>query len=128
MLQGLRTIVYPAPDLDAAKAWFAAVAGRAPYFDEPFYVGFEVGGYELGLDPGADPADGPVTYWGVADAEAALAELLAHGATVHQPVRDVGDGILVASVRTPQDFLMGVIVNPHFTASGGASPPDPAAS
>ncbi len=120
MLLGLRTIVYPAPDLDAAKRWFAAVTGVAPYFDEPFYVGFDVGGYELGLDPAADPGDGPVTYWGVADARAAVAELLGHGATEHVGVREVGGGIEVASVRTPDGHVLGVIFNPHFKAASAA--------
>ena len=60
MFLGLRTVIYPAPDLEAMKAWFAALLGIGPYFDQPFYVGFEVGGYELGLDPSADPAAGPV--------------------------------------------------------------------
>lgn len=53
MFLGLRTVIYPAPDLDAAKAWFTEVLGREPYFDQSFYVGFEVGGYELGLSPAA---------------------------------------------------------------------------
>ena len=51
MLLGLRTVIYPAPDLAAAKRWFGAVLGVEPYFDEPFYVGFSVGGYELGSTP-----------------------------------------------------------------------------
>ena len=57
-MQGLRTVIYPAPDLDAAKAWWTALLGQEPYFDQPFYVGYEVAGYELGLLPDADPADG----------------------------------------------------------------------
>ena len=48
---GLRTCIYPVPDLAAAKAWYARAFGVEPYFDEPFYVGFEIGGYELGLIP-----------------------------------------------------------------------------
>ena len=50
MFQGLRTVIYHAPDLAAAKAWYAAAFGVKPYFDEPFYVGFEIGGFELGLE------------------------------------------------------------------------------
>ena len=46
---GLRTAKYAAQDLAAAKKWYAEVLGRQPYFDEPFYVGFDVGGYELFL-------------------------------------------------------------------------------
>ena len=62
MLLGLRTTIYPTADLEASKAWFTGLLGFGPYFDEPFYVGYEVGGYELGLNPDADVADGAVTY------------------------------------------------------------------
>ncbi len=68
---GLRTVIYPAPDLGAAKQWWKELLGFGPYFDEPFYVGFEVAGYELGLLPTANPAEGALTYWGVDDVQAA---------------------------------------------------------
>ena len=111
---GLRTVIYPSPDLAAAKAWFTGVLGFGPYFDEPFYVGFNVGGYELGLDPNADPAAGAITYWGVDDADEALAALLAQGARERSAVQDVGDGIRVATVVGPTGSIVGVIENPHF--------------
>ena len=114
MFLGLRTVIYPAPDLAASKAWYAALLGIEPYFDEPFYVGFDVAGYELALDPDADPAGGPITYWGVADAEVALAQLLAAGAGPHADLREVGDGIRVASVIEPGGAVLAVIENPHF--------------
>ena len=38
---GLRTIIYPAPDLEALKKWYIQATGVLPYFDEPFYVGFK---------------------------------------------------------------------------------------
>jgi catechol 2,3-dioxygenase-like lactoylglutathione lyase family enzyme len=114
MFLGLRTIVYPAPDLAASKEWFAGTLGAEPYFDEPFYVGFDVGGYELGLAPGADAADGPVTYWGVTDADEAYSSLVARGAEPHSAVKDVGGGIRLGSVREPAGSLVGVIDNPHF--------------
>ncbi len=116
MLQGLRTIVYPAPDLERAKTWFSAILGVEPYFDQPFYVGFNIGGYELGLDPDASTEDGPVTYWGVDDADVVLAELLNSGAPAHTAVRDVGEGIRLASVREPGGAILGIIENPHFQA------------
>ena len=118
-LLGLRTVIYPAPDLAAAKAVFTEVLGVAPYFDEPFYVGFDVGGYELGLLPDADAADGVQTYWGVEDADRAVEELLAAGARPHLPVTDVGGGIRTAMVRTPMGTLLGVIENPHFELPAG---------
>ena len=117
MLLGLRTVIYRAPDLARAKAWYSEVFGIAPYFDEPFYVGFNVGGYELGLDPdaaGATAGDSVVTYWGVADARAALARLAELGAREREPVREVGGGILVASVEDPFGNVVGIIENPHF--------------
>lgn len=115
MFLGLRTVIYPAPDLAASKAWVTATFGIEPYFDEPFYVGFNVGGYELGLDPDGDAARGPVTYWGVADADAGLAHLIAHGAASVLEVREVGEGIRVATVELPGgEGRMGIIENPHF--------------
>jgi predicted enzyme related to lactoylglutathione lyase len=111
-LLGLRTIVYPAPDLDAAKAFFTDLVGQPPYFDQPFYVGYAVGGHELGLDPEADVATGPVTYWSVPDLDAALAQLTGLGATEHDPVRDVGEGIRLASVHGPGGVIVGVIETP----------------
>lgn len=61
-LLGLRTIIYPAPDLETTKQWYMHATGVVPYFDEPFYVGFNIGGYELGLDPNATEIR---TYWGL---------------------------------------------------------------
>lgn len=122
-LLGLRTIIYPAPDLVASKAWFTTILGVEPYFDETFYVGFQVAGYELALDPGADPTRGPITYWGVGDAHSALTDLLASGATADSDgVLDVGDDIRVATVREIGGSVFGVIENPHFHLSDDASP------
>ena len=68
MILGLRTCIYPAPELARAKAWYAEAFGVAPYFDEPFYVGFRIGGFELGLVPDATPGrDGAQALWGVTD-------------------------------------------------------------
>ncbi len=114
MFLGLRTVIYPAPDLAASKAWFTTLLGIDPYFDEPFYVGFTVAGYELGLDPNADATAGPTTYWGVPDAADALTALLATGAAPDSDVREVGDGIRVATVREPGGGVLGIIENPHF--------------
>ncbi len=115
MILGLRTVCYPAPDLARAKAWYSEVLGQAPYFDEPFYVGFSVGGFELGLIPDARPGiEGAQAMWGVADAAAALARLLALGASELEPVTEVGEGIRVAAVRDPFGNRLGIIENPHF--------------
>ena len=112
---GLRTAIYPAPDLTAAKAWYSQVLGCPPYFDEPFYVGFHVGGFELGLLPDATPGiTGPQPLWGVADAHAALERLLALGARPLEAVAEVGGGIKVAAVIDPFGNRLGFIENPLF--------------
>jgi predicted enzyme related to lactoylglutathione lyase len=117
MFQGLRTVIYAAKDLEKAREWYSRALSKEPYFAEPFYVGFNVGGYELGLDPdteGVRPGDNAVAYWGVADAHDAHARLLGLGARDHKAVRDVGGGILVGSVVDPFGNVLGVIQNPHF--------------
>jgi predicted enzyme related to lactoylglutathione lyase len=116
-LQGLRTVIYPAPDLEAATVWWTRLLGIDPYFDEPFYVGYEVGGYELGLLPTAPLSDGALTYWGVPDVAAAVATAVAEGATEHAPVAEVGGGIVTATVHTPPGAILGLIHNPHFKAT-----------
>ena len=115
MIQGLRTAIYPTPDLARGKEWYRQVLGRDPYFDEPFYVGFSVGGFELGLIPdGETGVAGVQAYWGVPDAAAELARLEALGARVQEPVKDVGGGIKVASVLDPFGNVFALIENPHF--------------
>lgn len=122
MFQGLRTVIYHVGDLEKAKAWYTQVLKIKPYFDKPFYVGFNVGGYELGLDPdmeGVSRGGSVVAYWGVADARSALKRLLDLGATTHGPVQDVGDDIRVATVTDPFGNLFGIIENPHFSLKNG---------
>ena len=116
---GLRTVIYYVTDLAAAKAWYSQLLGAAPYFDQPFYVGFNVSGYELGLHPAQEgeapgPHSGGVAYWGVANAQASLERLLSLGATQQHPVQNVGDGIKVASVLDPFGNVFAVIENPNF--------------
>jgi predicted enzyme related to lactoylglutathione lyase len=119
MFLGLRTAIYPTSDVALSKKWFSELLGAEPYFDEPFYVGFNVAGYELGVVPAGDgDGGGMTTYWGVADADAALARLVGAGAVVREPVNEVGGGIRVASVREPGGNVLGVIENPHFDLQG----------
>lgn len=117
-LLGLRTNIYKVTDLAQAKAWYKKLFGIEPYFDEPFYVGFSVGGFELGLDPDvSDQKPGPggsVTYWGVASMDETMKALKAGGAKIHSDARDVGEGIKVASVLDPFGNVVGLIENPHF--------------
>lgn len=115
MLVGLRTAIYPAPDLIAAKLWYSKVLGQPPYFDEPFYVGFSVGGFELGLLPDGQPGTtGPQALWAVEDIEIAYARLLELGASPLDPIAEVGEGIKVAAVQDPFGNRLGIIENPQF--------------
>ena len=117
--KALMTAIYPTGDLAKAKAWYAEVFGVQPYFDQPFYVGFDIGGYELGLMPAEPPVHqagnlGVTAYWRVADCAAAHARVLALGARELSAVQDVGEGIKVSSVTDPDGNALGLIENPHF--------------
>jgi predicted enzyme related to lactoylglutathione lyase len=118
MFLGLRTAAYHVADTDKGKEQYSKVLGIEPYFDQPFYVGFNVAGYELGLQPAdaaaADKADGAVAYWGVENAETAFKRLIELGATAHEAVQDVGEGIKVAAVKDPFGNVFGIIENPNF--------------
>jgi predicted enzyme related to lactoylglutathione lyase len=115
MILGLRTVIYPVTDLAKAKAWYSQVLGAGPYFDQPYYVGYAVGGFELGLIPDGVPgSDGSQAYWGVSDIAADFARLQAAGAKVRDAVKDVGEGIKVATLEDPFGNLIGLIENPHF--------------
>ncbi len=117
MFFGLRSAIYPVADLAAAKAWYTAVLGHVPYFDEPFYVGFDVGGFELGLLPDGSPAtSGAQPLWGVANAQETCDRLLALGAELLDAVQDVGGGIKVGAVRDPFGNRLGFIENPQAAA------------
>lgn len=123
MFQGLRTVIYAVDDLEKAKDWYSRLLNQMPYFDEPFYVGYNVGGYELGLIPDeatkdADKTNGVTTYWGVEDADLSYAKLLVLGATPHEAVQDVGGGIRVGAVKDPFGNVVGIIFNPHFALPG----------
>jgi len=118
MVKGLATVIYHVSDLERAKTWYAQAFGKTPYFDEPFYVGFEIGGYELGLlpDEGEFPPGpgGSVAYWRVPEIQPAVDHFVANGAKLLSPAKDVGDGIQVAIVADPFGNPIGLIENPHF--------------
>ena len=58
---------------------------------------------------------GTVACWGVPDAAAAVKRLESLGATIREPLQDVGEGIRVATVADPVGNSLGVIENPHFS-------------
>lgn len=115
---GLRTTIYKVTDIDEAKRWYSEVFETMPYFDQPFYVGFNIGGYELGLQPvekkAEVQADNVVTYWGVQDIEAVYNILINSGAEPYEKPENVGGEIEVATVIDPWGNVIGIIYNPAF--------------
>jgi len=115
---GLRTTIYNVGDLSEAKSWYTKAFKTEPYFDEPFYVGFNIQGYELGLlpeeEPNTDKADSVLSYWGVDHIDVEYERMISQGATEHEKPNNVGGELMVASVKDPWGNIIGLIYNPHF--------------
>jgi predicted enzyme related to lactoylglutathione lyase len=109
--QGIKTVLHPVSDLDAAKRMYAALLGVQPQTEGSYYVGFEAAGQHIGLVPGGGPQGmtSPVAYWHVSDLQAKLAEVTAAGATVKEPPHDVGGGRMVATVTDPDGNVLGLL-------------------
>jgi lactoylglutathione lyase len=115
---GLRTTIYNVADLNKAKNWYAKAFSIDPYFDEPYYVGFNIGGYELGLlqeeAPTTIKPESVITYWGVNEIEKVYNHFLEMGAIEHEKPHSVGEPLLVASLKDPWGNIIGLIYNPVF--------------
>jgi predicted enzyme related to lactoylglutathione lyase len=111
MTQGIRTVIYPVTDLARAKALLETLTGVKPSTDQPYYVGFNVDGQQIGLDPRGRAAGmtGPVCYWHVPDIRRSLQALLDAGATPLQGVTDVGGGKLIASLKDADGNVFGLV-------------------
>lgn len=121
MFQGLRTLIYRVKpqDLESAKRWYSKLLEKPPYFDQPFYVGFNIGGFELGLDPSDEPVsigNNVQVYLGVPNIETAFQRCLKLDAVQESEIKNVGGDIKVATVRDPFGNLLGLIENPTFKA------------
>ena len=114
MTSGLKTIIYPVKDLAAAKQLYGALFGATPYADEAYYVGFKVDGQDAGLDPNGHSRGmtGPVGYWHVDDINETLDALLGAGAETQEPIRDVGGGRLIATLKDPDGNVIGLLQDP----------------
>ncbi|WP_217615398.1 VOC family protein [Cellulomonas sp. GbtcB1] len=128
MLQGLATSNFQAADLAAAREWYTALLGVEPYFVRDGYVEWRLGrdGDELRIvdaryAPGAldRTPGGQYTYWAVEDVDAAVAALVEHGATVHEPSTARGEGFRTAAVVDPFGNVLGVMTNPHWAGTEG---------
>jgi predicted enzyme related to lactoylglutathione lyase len=115
--EGIKIVLHPVSDLEAAKAVYTALLGLAPQADSSYYVGYDVAGQHIGLVPGgAQGMTSPVAYWQVPDIEAKLAEVTAAGATLKDSPRDVGNGRLVATFTDPDGNVLGVFQDPILDA------------
>jgi predicted enzyme related to lactoylglutathione lyase len=110
MAAGAQTIIYPVKDLAKAKALFDALLGVEPYADAPYYVGYKVGGQDIGLDPNGHKQGytGPVPFVTVDDIKASLQSLVTAGAETVRDVTDVGCGKLIAAVKDADGNMIGL--------------------
>lgn len=116
---GLRTTIYKVNNIKEATAWYSKAFETNPYFNEPFYVGFNIGGFELGLQPkeednAINKGDNVVAYWGVDDINTTYEKLITLGATDNEKPYNVGENIMTATVKDPFGNIIGLIYNPHF--------------
>lgn len=112
MFKKLRTVIYYVPDLQKAKEWYTTLTGVKPYFDESFYVGFDINGCELGLHPQDETVtkgNQTVTHWAVDGIEDCVQQLINSGASVLYNIQDVGGGIKVATLIDPWGNAVGLI-------------------
>lgn len=115
---GLRTTIYKVQGLTEAREWYSKAFDTKPYFDEPFYVGFNIKGYELGLLPEEKQVikkvDSVLSYWGVDDIHNVFNHLIELGAIELEKPTNVGGELMVASVLDPWQNIIGIIYNPEF--------------
>lgn len=127
MFLGLRSLIFQVPDLAAASQWYQTILGFKPYFDQPFYVGFNVGGFELGLRPQDEEQERlekirsghteGVCYWGVSNIRASYDRLVKLGAEPFGEIQNVGGEIELAEFDDPWGNAFGIIYNPDFKYS-----------
>lgn len=102
----IRSLVIPVTDLDATKAVYTALLG-APHTDESYYVGYNVEGFEVGLNP-AGQGGGPVAFADVEDLDATRETLLAAGATERDAPRRVAPEARVCVLTDPDGNPIGL--------------------
>lgn len=114
MVTGLKAVIYPVKNLEESKALFERLLGVAPTVDSPYYVGFDIAGEHLGLDPNGHSHGlvGAVATWLVENIEDSLQSLIDSGAEVHQTISDVGGGALMASVKDSNGNIIGLMQPP----------------
>ncbi|HRI19569.1 MAG TPA: VOC family protein [Panacibacter sp.] len=112
MFKALRTVIYRVNHLQKAKEWYINITGIQPYFDEPFYVGFNINGFEPGLDPDSSnvqQGNNSIAYRAVDNIEQAVEKCVSDGAVIESPVQNAGGAIYVAVIKDPFGNSVGLI-------------------
>ena len=101
-----QSMVIPVADVEAAKQVYGALAGE-PHTDTPYYVGYNVDGFELALTPD-NGVGAPVLHADVADFDAARERLLAAGATEKVAPKEVAPGVRICVLADPSGNPIGL--------------------
>jgi len=113
--QGLKAAIYYVDDVNKAKEWYNQALRIKPYYEKPFFVGYDIGGFEFGLEPGkAIRGNSPIVYRGVGNVEQELKRLISPGASENKAVKVVNGDVKAASVIDPFGNVFGIIENHHI--------------
>jgi len=114
----LRSCIFQSDDIKKVSDWYEIALNSKPYFENENYIGFDIGGYELGIfrreSDYLQKWNTVEIYWGVEDAQWELDRLVWLGASPKDLPTDVGAGIIMASVIDPFGNFFGLIYNPNF--------------
>ncbi|MEU4599735.1 MULTISPECIES: VOC family protein [Nocardia] len=107
MSPAIGAVVIPVSDLEAAKKVYTALYGQ-PHTDQPYYVGYNVNGFEISLNPQGDRATGPVAMTDVDDLDATRNALLAAGATEKSGPQTVAPDLRICTLADPDGNPFGL--------------------
>jgi predicted enzyme related to lactoylglutathione lyase len=113
MAKDIKLIVYPVKDLEAGKTFFNKFLDSEPYADQPYYVGYKLGNLEVGLVPAGQ--EEIISYVDVDDIKTSLQDMVEAGSEVHQDIKDVAAGLLVAQVKDSSGNILGLRQAPKST-------------
>ena len=115
MTRGLKATIYYVDDIAKARDWYNKALSTGPYLDQPYYVGYDIGGSEFGLEPGdSKKGNNVVAYWGVENIENELKRLIGLGAKENKGVQVVNRDVKIASIVDPFGNILGIIENHHL--------------
>jgi len=114
MSGGIKTILFPTSDIEGTKRLFTQLLGVEPFVDEPYYVGFQVGDVQVGIDPTGEDRGmtGATPFFEVDDIKAAVEGLKASGADLIEDVRSVGGGKQIAMLSDSEGSMIGLAQTP----------------